>query len=220
AEAAGMIVALPHARTPFFRGGYTWSWSEDGLDDVAFVDRVIDHLAGSLCIDTDKIYVSGFSGGARLASELACRLSDRIAAVSVVGGLRSPDSPDCAGAAGSYPPIRAIHSVDDPVNPYHWSPETSPHYWTQGVEQAAADWAERMQCAALNESGTGGALARRRYQDCSNGAGLELLILRGSGHTWPGSRYQFPPQLGSTDMTFSATELSIEWFRHNSTHVR
>src|SRR5689334_14014408 len=62
---------------------------KDARDDVRFVADAIDHLVKNNCVDKRRVYVTGFSGGARMSSMLACRLADRIAAVAPVAGLRA-----------------------------------------------------------------------------------------------------------------------------------
>jgi polyhydroxybutyrate depolymerase len=98
----------------------------DAPDDVQFFRDAIGRLKRAACADLHRVYVTGFSGGARMASALACEMSDGIAAVAPVSGLRAgvpraadfsaPDMKTCA-------PHRAIaiitfHGVHDPTNPF------------------------------------------------------------------------------------------------------
>ena len=53
-------------------------------DDVQFFRDAIGQLEQAACVDPARIYVAGFSGGARMASALACDLSEQIAAVAPV----------------------------------------------------------------------------------------------------------------------------------------
>src|SRR5688572_23582644 len=48
-------------------------------DDVAYITDVIAHVAARLCTDSTRIYATGFSGGGRMSSLLACKLNTRIA---------------------------------------------------------------------------------------------------------------------------------------------
>jgi poly(3-hydroxybutyrate) depolymerase len=114
----GFIVVLPEAVTEFARGGTTWNIPfENGVDDVAFVTNVLDAVGSAFCVDQSRIYAIGYSGGARLASQLACQIPDRIAAIGAVGGLRHPHDREgeCRRAERTVP-IIAFHSVDDPIN--------------------------------------------------------------------------------------------------------
>lgn len=46
----------------------------------------MDRLA---CVDDDRVFATGYSGGGRMSSALACELSDTIAAIAPVAGLRA-----------------------------------------------------------------------------------------------------------------------------------
>ena len=65
-----------------------WDLAPDGID-VAFVEDVIDDAEETLCIDQDRIYVTGHSMGGFLISTLACSdLATRVAAFGPVSGVR------------------------------------------------------------------------------------------------------------------------------------
>src|SRR5262245_40362102 len=82
-------------------------------DDVAYVSDVIDHVAAQVCTDTMRVYVTGFSGGARMSSLLGCALGSRIAAIAPVAGLRF-----AAPCAGPPVPVLSFHGLADPQNTY------------------------------------------------------------------------------------------------------
>jgi polyhydroxybutyrate depolymerase len=115
AERRHFIVASPDGGVslPGQPGAYAWNvpgvplvgdarLPADAPDDVAFLAGLIDTLTAAHCADAHHVYVTGFSGGARMASALACSLPERIAAIAPVAGLRAgrarPDDP--AGKAG------------------------------------------------------------------------------------------------------------------------
>ena len=85
----GFVTVTPHgAGDP-----PQWDLAVDG-DDVTFVDAIITDAEDTLCIDPDRIFVTGFSMGGFLISTLACsRVAGRVAAFAPVGGVR--DVPDC-----------------------------------------------------------------------------------------------------------------------------
>ncbi len=56
------------------------------LDDVAFVDAMLDLLASSYVVDADRVYASGFSNGGGMTSRLALERADRFAAIAAAAG--------------------------------------------------------------------------------------------------------------------------------------
>lgn len=215
AEERGFIVAAPAGATPFPRGGMTWNVPPraDAPDDVAFVEELLDRMLRTYCIDADRVFVTGFSGGARLASELACRLPERLAAISVVGGLRLPEGDETACATGPSVPVLAFHSVDDPINLFDAPADGSPPYWKYGIEEAFERWARRLGCNGSSErTRISARVDRVEATGCNADGELVIYELRGSGHTWPGSGFEFPDFVGSTEPDLDATELTLDWF--------
>lgn len=211
AEAEGFLLALPVAIRPFERGGTTWNLPRDPNwpDDVAFLGRVLDMLEAAYCIDPGRIFATGYSGGARLASELACWMPERIAAVSAVAGLRGPE-PDCPSATSGVP-ILAVHGLADPINPYDASPAESPNYWTYGIPQAVERWRRHHRCNDASECIATAGVTRLDFAACGGRAALSLWVHCG-GHTWPGSPFAFPEYTGPTVANLDATALTIDWF--------
>jgi len=106
ADETGFIVARPSAATavdtssPLADGN--WAWSIPGAptvagqtppggarDDVAFLSAVIEQLTTQGCVDSQRVYLTGFSGGGRMASAYACARPDLVAAIAPVAGLRA-----------------------------------------------------------------------------------------------------------------------------------
>ncbi len=97
-------------------------------------------LGQKYCLDRNRVFATGFSGGARMASQLACDASNVFAAVAPVSGLRFP-SP----CQSSRPvPVVAFHGTADPVDPYLGNGQA---YWTYSVPVAASRWANHNGCA-------------------------------------------------------------------------
>ena len=59
------------------------SWSNT---DVAFTDAILAQLEGDLCIDTTRVFATGFSFGAGMAMALACTRADVFRAVAFFSG--------------------------------------------------------------------------------------------------------------------------------------
>lgn len=215
AEQNDLVVVLPAAVIDP-RGDVVWNipHQASGVDDVAFVEDVLETVSKLLCVDATRVYATGFSGGARFASELACRMPNHFAAIGAVGGLRHPTGAEGACKRGRHlVPIIAFHSTDDPVNPYEHDPARSPAHWTYGVEEALRRWADWMGCAISAEEQLSKDIIRVRYVGCENGAGMEFYRLSGTGHTWPGSSFAFSDYLGATEDEIDATALTLQFFQ-------
>jgi polyhydroxybutyrate depolymerase len=147
-------------------------------DDVRFFSELIDSVAALTPIDRQRVFATGFSGGGRMASQLACDLSERVAAIAAIGGIRFPGP--CAQARPM--PILAFHGTADDVNPYEGGGQP---YWGTGVEPAVTGWAEHNRCTVRSEQTlpTGVREIRHGGSDCD--AEVVLYRIEGFGHSWP-----------------------------------
>jgi len=189
ADAEGFIVAYPQALLPD-RSGFDWNVPgvarigdkpvpKDAANDVEFLTRLVGALEQRYCIDPSRVYATGFSGGARISSQLACDASNTFAAVAPVSGLRHPTP--CPATRPV--PIIALHGTADPVDPYGGHGQA---YWTYSVPQAAADWARQDRCSPSGTSHVGAGFTLVVYDGCGDGSAVELYSITGEGHEWPG----------------------------------
>jgi polyhydroxybutyrate depolymerase len=195
----------------------------DAPDDVQFIDELIGQIAAKACIDPRRIYVTGMSGGARMTSLLACRLSTRIAAVAPVAGLRAglpspsnPSEPDpgtCTPARAM--PIVTFHGTGDATNPFNGG---GTPYWAYSIPTALERWSKLDHCRGTpSEERVSAHVTLLRYEHCSQGAAIWLYKTdapgaEGGGHSWPGSiRSLTADNRPSTEI--NASELMWKFFQ-------
>ena len=180
-------------------------------DDLRFLADAIDQTVADHCIDAKRIYVTGFSGGARMTSMVACRMADRVAAVAPVAGLRAgraagqdfsePDAKDCQPSKAVR--VLAIHGTDDHTNPF---PGGGGVRWGYSVERAAARWASLDHCGSAPRSDkVSSQVTRVQYGACGGDSDVVLYRIdapeaQGGGHVWPGGRRSPPSELKATDL--------------------
>jgi polyhydroxybutyrate depolymerase len=188
ADAEGFIVAYPQAA---IRSGPGFEWHVDGVplttgatappgspDDLAYVVQLLRTLERAYCIDPQRVYATGLSGGARMVSELAC-VPKLVAAIGPVSGLRYPSPCRSAGPVA----VVAFHGTADPIDPFGGHGRA---YWTVSVPVAAERWAVHDQCAKPVVTRPVAGVTLTAYPGCAAGAGVELYALQGDGHQWPG----------------------------------
>lgn len=67
-------------------------------DDVHFAQVIVLWMRDNLCVDMDRIFISGFSNGGQMAYRLNCELSHIFAGVATNGmnaGVWTPGLPNC-----------------------------------------------------------------------------------------------------------------------------
>jgi polyhydroxybutyrate depolymerase len=149
-------------------------------DDVLYVDDVIRHVAARVCTDEARVYSTGFSGGGRMTSLLACQLGSRLAAVAPVSGLRFPGP--CSGRPI---PVLTFHGLADTQNPYDGHAAGRGAEWEESVPDALASWARHDSCKgeAILEDPPG-PLSTMRYDGCTPGTEVRMIRIDGLGHRW------------------------------------
>jgi polyhydroxybutyrate depolymerase len=189
ANADGFIVVYPQGLIP---DGTGFDWNVPGVpltggravpagspNDIKFLTSLVGVLEGKYCVNPHAVYASGFSGGAREASQLACDDSKIFAAVAAVSGLRHPKP-----CPASRPvPIIAFHGSADPVDPFAGNGQG---YWTYSVTTAAKDWAKQDGCSKSAKVSKSATVVFSSYGQCKKGTQVELYEIIGEGHEWPG----------------------------------
>ena len=212
ADEHGLIVVYPSGsgRIPVWQ-------SATGLGDprdVRFISDLIDTLQAAFNIDATRIYADGLSNGGGMAFVLSCTLSDRIAAVGLVGSAQLLPWDSCKDPRPV--PMIAFHGTADEFTPYRGgktfvAPRTFPSIpaWT-------ANWARRNRCAPNPvDSVVAEDVTRRAYAGCAGGADVVLFTIHGGGHTWPGGGRLPESWLGRTSHSIDASRTMWEFYREH-----
>jgi len=212
AEREGFIVVYPSG----LAGAGPRVWHADGgpalQREVRFIAELIDTLKAAYNIDSTMIFANGLSNGGGMAFVLSCTLSDRIAAVGMVGAAQLLPFGWCTDRRPV--PMINFHGTADGAAPYHggvsWvAPDPFPD-----VEAWTKRWARRNRCA-LNpiDSVVAADVIRRAYTSCAGDAAVVLYTIRGGGHTWPGGGPLPEWFVGPTSQSIDASSLMWAFFR-------
>ena len=155
--------------------------------DNRFVADLIDALRTKYNIDTTRVYANGLSNGGGMSFGLSCALSDRIAAVGLVGSAQTEPWHSCRDTTAV--PMINFHGTDDRFAAYHggtsWVLPRGRAFPSQLVWTSR--WAQRNRCTSPPvDSAVAPDVVRRSYGHCTNGADVVLYTIAGGGHTWPG----------------------------------
>jgi polyhydroxybutyrate depolymerase len=178
--------------------GVDGSWS-DG--DVAYFQAVIEHLATRRSVDRDRVYAIGWSAGGFMVHTLGCRLSERVAAIAV---LHAP----LAGPCRPESPVSVLQiagSADDTI-PYAGGDvlgTTAPP-----MRAAVARWRRIDGCGRARRS-QDGAVVRETASGCDGSTAVELVTIRGGGHSWYG------PDVTAPDDSVDATAEAWRFFERH-----
>ena len=183
----------------------------DPPDERAFFADAIDLLTSGYCVDARRVYVAGFSSGARMSSLLACTMADRITAVAPVAGIRAglhvagdpsrPDPENCRPARAI--PVITFHGTNDGNIPYGGRKDGPRQDY--GIEAAVNRWVEVNDCQKIpTVEQLGTYVERRRYTGCRDKVVVEFNridapVVFGGGHVWPGSPLEHAQPINATE---------------------
>jgi polyhydroxybutyrate depolymerase len=204
ADREGFAVAYPQGVGDSFNAGACCGTAaNEDLDDVGFTAAVIDAVAAEMCLDPARVYSTGFSNGGFLSHRLACQLSDRIAAIAPVSGVMGIE--DCSPSRPV--PVLHFHGTADALVPFDGGGIAG----FPSVEDTLSAWAERDGCTGERQVSfeQGDALCQR-WDSCDQGTAVELCVIDGGGHTWPGGLV--PAVAGKTSHDIVATDRMWQFF--------
>jgi polyhydroxybutyrate depolymerase len=194
ADSARFLVAYPDGVTGAFGLQSDWNAgdccgvaADQKVDDVGFIHALIGSVAARLPVDRRRIYVAGFSDGARMAYRVGCDLGNEVAAVAIVAGslLDSHCSPRRAV------PLVAFHGTADLEVPYldsTFAPPRGPAP-APGTPAAVAPpsirfWASVDRCSGAILSRRAPHVTVTRFSPCR--ADVVLFTVEDGIHAWPG----------------------------------
>jgi len=163
------------------------------LDDVGYLDQVIDDVSARARVDRSRVYMAGFSNGGMMTHRYAAERSERLAAAAVasgtIGGKPASGAPVWRVPSPRAPvPIVIIHGREDPVVQYDGGlDQRSPigRTWLS-VAESSGFWARANHCDGDAVRRRQGAIEVESWEDCADGARVRLYSIDGWGHIWPG----------------------------------
>lgn len=212
ADREGFIVAYPAGYDG--PGPRVWRIYRGSVfqPDVKFIADLIDTLSAEYNIDASRVFANGLSNGGGMAFALSCTLSDRIAAVGMVGPALTVPWSWCSDPTPV--PMILFHGTADYQVRYGGGASVVTPDPFPAIEPFTASWAHRNGCAeAAQETRLAADVIRRSYVDCDANASVELYTILGGGHTWPGGAYMPQWLLGPTTRSIDASSEMWEFFR-------
>ena len=195
ADTANFIAVYPQA-LPDPNDGRSTNWihkDPSTIDDVFFIDALLDSIVSNYLIDLDRVYACGYSLGGEFTFEVGCRLNNRIAAIGVVARTMQTLTHDICSPV--HPTgVMTILGTNDGISNYDGI------YW-QGIQfyisatEMHNFWAVQNNCDTIAtttnvdniNTSDGSRVERNTWSTASGCAYVEELKVINGGHDWPGS---------------------------------
>jgi polyhydroxybutyrate depolymerase len=186
--------------------------SNANIDDVGFIDALIDSLSEDLAIDLNRVYATGMSNGGFMSYRLACELSHKIAAIAPVSASMAMTS-----CSPNLPvPVIGFHSYLDTNVPYDGGQgDGASNHHNSPQDSVMNAWSALNNCQ--NENDTliqNNDYLHVRWDECDCQSAIHYYITEDGGHSWHGGQSTIIGDDPST--VINANDLMWEFFSNYS----
>jgi len=193
AEQRGFILAYPDG-TVDATGKQFWNATEvccnffSEVDDDAYLISMLNDMESKYSIDRKRIYFVGHSNGGFMSYRMACKHSDRIAAIASLAGATFLNSSDCA--AKDPVSVLQVHGTSDTTILYDGGSILGRQY--PSANASVVQWATFDRCSNnavpradkldLVTTITGSETSITSWNNCRNGTEVELWTVDQGAH--------------------------------------
>lgn len=223
AKQEGFIIVYPEGSSRLlslntWNAGHCCAYSmKKDIDDVAFIDALIDDMVDNHGADPKRIYVTGMSNGAMLAHRIGRELGDKVTAIAPVVGAVFGDEPPPQKPVSTLIIVGADdlnvpgeggngkHAGRKPPNDKPYAPATAQlSYWARGNK-----------CPGPSENYHTDDYVLTGFYNCENNTLVRYFLIRNNGHAWPGGE-PGRPDADQPTWAFRATDVIWEFFEATS----
>lgn len=189
-EGIGIFGLLQH-----WNAGHCCGKAADSqVDDVSFIEEVINTVRQKLAVDSSRIYMVGMSNGGMLTYRFATERTSQLAAAAVVSAAIGSTSvneilPWRLQQPGRALPIIGFHGLADETIPFKVDAtrRKDEKRLYLPVAEAIDFWQKANGCETTPAStvNPNGAVKHLAWKNCQDGSSLEFYLLEGWGHQWP-----------------------------------
>lgn len=198
AEEFGFAVCYPQGtedfdNNTFWNVGYDFQTSET-VNDVVFVDELIEVLSAGNSLSNEDIFSTGMSNGGDFSYLLACESSETFKAIAPVAGMMLQHIIDTCNQVTEVS-ILEIHGTNDNVTPIIGDPMNNDGWGAYpSIPNTINYWVNLYNLTSLASSNLpntepmdGSTVSSDKYTENTSCTQVWLYTVDGGGHDWPGA---------------------------------
>lgn len=192
----GFLYAYPDGLVDS-KGKHFWNatdvccdFDNKGVDDVAYIDAIIDDMASRYQVDKKRVYLVGHSNGGFMSHRFACDRSERVAAIVPLAGDNYKDTSRCTPKQPVA--VLQVHGDKDDLVPYEGGTEAGTGRSLPSAIDCVKFWAGIGGCTLTPDTTVpnvdvdrylpGAESTVTRFPNCKPGGGAELWTIKGGVH--------------------------------------
>ena len=197
ADEQGFAVVCPNgtqdqSNNRFWDVNYDFHQQLADVDDDGFLVALAEYLQETHGLDPQRTFVTGFSNGAEMCFQLACRESETFAGFApVIGMMLDTLIEECDPAVVR--PILSMNGDNDSVTWYGGDPNNVGGWGAYpSIPYMMSFWSNVLQTPFINSSvlpnidPNDGSTVRLDKYTGANAPTLWYYLIQGGGHDWPG----------------------------------
>ncbi len=177
----------------FFNVGYDFQNNET-VDDVAFLETLINEFSSDNDIDHEKVFCTGMSNGGDFCYLLACEASELFLGVASVSGMIMEDILENCNPSQTVG-ILEIHGTNDNITYYDGDYFNADGWGSYPSIPETIEFFTDMYTIDIESSGTlpnistndGSTISFEKYGNNISCSKVWLYTVIGGGHDWPGA---------------------------------
>jgi polyhydroxybutyrate depolymerase len=202
-----------------FRYWNFWDFINANVNDVGFIESLIEELQNNFNINSSRIYCTGMSGGGFMSYRLGAEMSDVLAAIAPVAGsiggrswidytIDPSEIPPYIIPEPKNPlPVIVFHGMEDIYVPYEGIEDEGSFFYLS-VNESISFWVEHNECNLIPdvEVSDSGNIIKKTYSNSNQGCEVILYTVVDGGHEWFGGVFAQPCEISATDIIWDFFE--------------
>jgi polyhydroxybutyrate depolymerase len=222
-EREGILLVAPQGVRKSWNDGRNTKANQDDVDDIKFVQQLLDRIKSTYSIDSSRVYATGISNGGFMVSRIGCEIGNKFAAIAAVAATMGKDNPYLTCQPGFQLPVMYIHGSADPIIPIDGAKKSIGAEGEFVSHEAVVEkWVAIDHCATKpvvtnlpKKTNDNTSITRSEY---SNDKGINVVsyVVNNGGHTWPGGKQYLPRiVIGNLSREMNACEVIWDFFKNH-----
>jgi polyhydroxybutyrate depolymerase len=230
AEREGFIAVYPDGYQQHWndcRAGADYAANLENIDDVGFLSTLVQLMAADQGVDLARVYVAGMSNGGHMAYRLGLEAPQLVAGIAAVAANMPVDANLDCERSGRPVSVMIMNGTADPVNPYNGGVVKIAGNTSRGDVMSSVATADYWAALAGYENESQSQVWPQRAPDDGTsvestrwaGQGkppVQLISIRGGGHTVPNPVFSLPRILGATSHQLDGAEVIWSFFEDSA----
>ena len=165
--------------------GTTWNTNPPGgdnkcsQDDIGFFEALLTEISSNYTIDSNRVFLTGYSNGADFSYSMACYQSSLVTAIAPVSGLMPMEDASSECAPNHPTSVMIFNGTNDGSRPYNGI-----QGYMMSVDSTVAYWSQYNNTDSSPQTNVVGNIENYTYLNGNNNSTVDLFKLVNGDHVW------------------------------------